>query len=541
MMTHLKQASSARRSGGWRRWRRPAGVLLVALLSGLLPLLGRTPRQGAAAMPAEQSALLEATIPELQAALAAGSISSRQLVELYLARIQAYDQQGPGLNAISAINSHAFAEADALDSERRAKGSRGPLHGIPVIVKDNYDTNDLQTAAGSILFKGWIPPDDAFLVQKLRAAGAIIIAKANMHEFAWSWETLGSLFGQTHNPYALDRVPGGSSGGTGAAITANFAAVGLGSDTCGSIRVPSAENSLVGLRATQGLLSRTGIIPLAHTQDIGGPMGRSVTDVATTLDALVGYDPADRETVESLGHVPASYAAFLQADSLRGARIGVLTDLFSLDPADPAVTDVVRAAADELRGQGAEVVELSIPNLAGLISSAYSSVIVNEFKFDLDAYLAAHPSAPVHSLDEIVASGKYAPEIDSIMKRTDAMETLETQDYYTKLAHRTEVRQATLTALADNGLDALVYPTVREKPVLIGEGTQTGVNCNLSAQSGLPALTVPAGFTADGIPVGMEMLGPAWSEGKLIGLAYAYEQATHHRRPPASTPALAAK
>jgi amidase len=248
--------------------------------------------------------IMEATIPRLQAALATGIITSRDLVAMYLARIEAYDQKGPLLNAISAINAKAMSEAEALDAERRAGTVRGPLHGIPIVVKDNYETTGMQTADGSLSLAGWIPSDDAHLVKKLRSAGAIIIAKTNMHEFAYGITTVGSLFGSTRNPYALDRNPGGSSGGTGAAVAANFAAIGMGSDTCGSIRIPAFHNSLVGIRGTQGLASRIGIIPLSSTQDIGGPIARSVTDVAIVLDAIVGYDAADPQTAASVGNTP---------------------------------------------------------------------------------------------------------------------------------------------------------------------------------------------------------------------------------------------
>src|ERR1700731_4747756 len=289
---------------------------------------------GRAEMQARQVELLEATVPQLQAALTAGTITSRDLVSMYLARIDAYDQRGPALNAISVTNGDALTVADARDAERRAGVSHGPLHGVPVIVKDNYDTADLQTAAGSRSLAGWVPPDDAFLVKKLREAGAVIIAKSNMHEFAYGITTLGSLYGQTRNPYALDRNPGGSSGGTGAAIAANFAAVGMGSDTCGSIRIPASHNSLVGIRGTQGLASRCGIIPLSSTQDIGGPIGRSVTDIAIVLDAIVGYDPSDPQTAASVGHTPKSYTDFLQLAGLRGAHVGLLTALLGTDPDD---------------------------------------------------------------------------------------------------------------------------------------------------------------------------------------------------------------
>jgi amidase len=293
-------------------------VFFITLVAGgILAFGGETVRNARAETPTRRLELLEATVPQLQAALTAGTVTSRDLVMMYLARIDAYDQHGPALNAVSVKNGNALAEADGRDAERRAGALRGPLHGIPIIVKDNYETVGMQTADGSRSLAGWVPPDDAFLVKKLREAGVIIIAKSNMHEFARGITTLGSLFGQTRNPYALDRNPGGSSGGTAAAIAANFAAVGMGSDTCGSIRVPASHNSLAGIRGTQGLASRSGIIPLSSTQDIGGPIGRTVTDIAIVLDAIVGYDPNDPQTAASVGNIAKSYTDFLQLTGLR--------------------------------------------------------------------------------------------------------------------------------------------------------------------------------------------------------------------------------
>lgn len=535
----MERATGRRVRAGWARGRtaRLLGVLLAALCGSLLITPRATVQGGSAPMQQVEFNLMEATIPELQAALAAGRVTSRELVQMYLARIAAYDQQGPSLNAISVLSPTALAEAGALDAERRATGPRGPLHGIPIVVKDNYDTANMQTAAGSILLKGFIPPDDATLVKKLKAAGAIVIAKTNMHEWAYGIESLGSLFGQVRNPYAPDRNPGGSSGGTGAAVAANFAAVGMGSDTCGSIRIPSSHNSLVGLRGTQGLTSRTGIVPLSHTQDIGGPLGRSVTDVAIVMDAIAGYDPADPTTADSTGHIPRSYADALRVDGLRGARIGLLTNLFGTDPEDAEVAGVVRAAITEMRGLGAEVVEVTIPDLAAMLAGTFSSVLAMDFKFDIGAYLSSRPGTPVKSLAEIIASGQFHPALETRLATSQATESLDTKDYLERLSHRTTLRLAALTAMADNNLDALAYPTIRRKAALIGE-PQVGSNCQLSAQSGLPAILVPGGFTDDGVPVGVELLGRAWGEAGLLRLAYAYEQATHHRRPPASTPAL---
>ena len=397
--------SAARPHGNWSRLRRPMWRLFKTALAGASMLAVADLPQGRAEMQARQVELLEATVPQLQAALTAGTVTSRDLISMYLARIDAYDQRGPALNAISITNGNALTEADARDAERRTGAPRGPLHGIPVIVKDNYDTTDQQTAAGSRSLAGWVPPDDAFLVKKLRAAGAVIIAKSNMHEFAYGITTLGSLFGQTRNPYALDRNPGGSSGGTGAAIAANFAAVGMGSDTCGSIRIPASHNSLVGIRGTQGLASRSGIIPLSSTQDIGGPIARTVTDLAIVLDATVGYDPADAQTAASLGNIPKSYTDYLQLTALRGARVGLLTALLGTDPADAEVAAVVRGAVEEMKGQGAEIVEVSIPDLTELLRDRANGFLLirQDFKFDLNAYLAAHPSAPVRTLEEVLA------------------------------------------------------------------------------------------------------------------------------------------
>jgi amidase len=379
------------------------------------------------------------------------------------------------------------------------------------------------------------------LVTKLREAGAIIIAKSNMHEFAYGITTLGSLFGQTRNPYALERNPGGSSGGTGAAIAANFAAAGMGSDTCGSIRIPASHNSLVGIRGPQGLLSRSGIIPLSSTQDIGGPITRTVTDAAIMLDAIVGYDPNDPQTAASGGNTPKSYTDFLQLTGLRGVRIGLLTALLGTDPADAEVASVVRGAVGEMRSQDVEVVDVTIPGLTDLLTDRANGFLVlrQDFKFDLNAYLAARPNAPVRTLEEVLASGKFHPAVETNLRNSQAVESRDTQEYFAHIVKRNTIREAILKAMVDNQVEALAYPTIRRKANVIGE-TQMGTNCQLiiSANSGLPAIVVPGGFTPDGLPVGLELLGRAWSEPQLIKFAYAYEQATRHRRPPASTPAV---
>ena len=442
--------------------------------------------------------VMEKTIAELATALDADEITSRELVEQYLARIDAYDTQGPTLNAMITVNPNALAEADALDAERAARGARGPLHGVPVVVKDNYDTVDMPTTAGVIALATSVPPDDAFQVQKLKEAGAIILGKANMHELAYGITTISSFGGQTRNPYDPARNPGGSSGGTGAAVAASFAAMGMGSDTCGSIRIPAAHHALVGLRGTRGLSSRDGIIPLSHTQDIGGPLTRSVEDLAIVLDTTVGSDPADESTALSEGHIPESYTAFLDENGLQGARVGILDELMEESRSDQPVREVIEAAVEEMKAQGAEIVEIEEAGLLELLEG--DSVIRQEFGFDLAAYLKQTPGAPVKSLDEIVEKGLYHYSVEGRYRSSMEVENLDTAEYGEAIAKRDEVRQAVIELMDEHALDAIVYPTIRQTAAPIGS-PQGGSNCRLSAISGLPAVTVPAGFAEDGMPV----------------------------------------
>lgn len=479
--------------------------------------------------------VVEQTIPELQRALEQGVITSRGLVEIYLARIRAYDRQGPQLNAILTLNPGARAEADALDRERASKRLRGPLHGIPILVKDNFDVAGLPTTAGSVAFADLVPIDDAFQVKKLRQAGAVVIGKTNMHELASGITTISSLGGQTRNPYDPARNPGGSSGGTGAAVAASFAAAGLGSDTCGSIRIPAAHNNLFGLRPTIGLSSRDGVMPLSSTQDVAGPLARTVTDLALLLDATAGVDPADPATRVAEGRIPPSYAALLSEGALKGARIGVLRSYFGTAPEDEEVAGILRKALEAMKARGAEVFDVSIPGLDELLRG--SSVIDHEFKFDLQAYLAAVPRAPVSSLDEIVTRGLVHQAVEGSARRRAAVERRDSDEYRRALIKREALRHAVDSVVAEHRLDALAYPTVRRKPAPIGE-PQRGSTCQLSASTGLPALTMPAGFTPDELPVGLELLGPAFSEARLLAIGYAFEQATRFRRPPFSTPPL---
>ena len=477
----------------------------------------------------------EASISDLQKALGDRRTTSVQLVDAYLARIAAYDVQGPAINALIRLNPRARADAAALDEERRRGHIRGPLHGIPIILKDNYDTGDIPTTGGSLALATLQPREDAFIVHKLRDAGAVVIGKANMHELAAGITNISSLGGQTRNPYDPERCPGGSSGGTGAAIAASFAAVGWGSDTCGSIRIPSAFNSLVGLRPTQGLVSRTGIIPLSHTQDVGGPLARSVTDLAIALDATVGADSADSDTRALDGRTIPRFVDSLNAGALRGARLGVLTNYFT--DTDPAIRDTIRAAIRAMKAAGAEVVDVTMANFDSLIAG--TSVIDYEMKYDFMDYLARHPGAPVSSMTEVLQRGLYHESLENRFKRIDSIGTRDGEPYQRALAKRAPLRARTVALLDSLQLDALVYPTMRQRPVRIGEA-QPGSTCPLSASSGLPALSVQAGFTADGLPVGIELLGRPFADARLVALAYSFEQLGPRRRPPVSTPALAA-
>ncbi|KZS45944.1 amidase [Paenibacillus glucanolyticus] len=478
--------------------------------------------------------ITEATIAEMQTAMEQGKVTSVTLVQLYLARIHRYDDQ---LHAILTVNDKAVEAARKLDEERRATGPRGPLHGIPIIVKDNYDTADMPTTAGCVCLKDSIPDNDSEQVARLKAAGAIIIAKANLDEFAFNITTSSSLGGQTLNPYNLGHYPGGSSGGTGAAIAANFAAAGLGTDTGGSIRIPSSLNSLVGIRPTIGLSSRDGIIPLALTQDVGGPMARTVADAAAVLEATAGYDAKDLVTTQSVGRVPDSYLSYLDKEGLQGARIGVVTQLLSGTKAEQnEVNDITLQAVKDMEKLGATAVHIEIPNYEAIMK--FPSLSGWEFKFQLNDYLESlGEDAPYHSLEEIIASGEYLESHKSSMEARQARETLDDNEYRKIVLDRTKLTQESLLkVMAEHNLDALVYPASAEPAGKLGEGQNSGVNNRLSPFSGFPAITVPAGFTDGGLPVGVEFLGKAFDEGTLIKLAYSYEQGTLHRKSPALTP-----
>ncbi|WP_053333861.1 amidase family protein [Gemmatimonas phototrophica] len=484
------------------------------------------------AQPAKPLEVTEATVTQLQQAMAEGRATSVSITRAYLARIAAYDQAGPRLNAIIRLNPRALQQAAALDAERRAGKVRGPLHGVPIILKDNYDTGDMPTSAGSLALATSQPARDGFVVQRLRDAGAIVLAKANMHELAAGITNISSLGGQTRNPYDPARCPGGSSGGTGAAIAASFATIGWGSDTCGSIRIPSAFGSLVGLRPTIGMVSRTGIIPLSHTQDIGGPLARTVTDLAIALDISVAYDSADA-TTESVRTGRAKFLPALNRDALRGTRIGLF--LPYLRDTDSEIADSVRAAMAVMTKLGATVVEVPMAEFDTLIAN--TSVINMETKGDLAAYLAGVPNAPVKSIGDIVRRGQFDRELEVRFRSADTFPALPNAAHTTTLARQQALRARVEYLLDSLKLSAFAYPTVRQKPVFPGQ-VQPGSTCPLGAQSGLPSIAMPAGFTSDGLPVSVELLGKGFSDVDLVSYAYAFEQAGPRRRAPSTTPAL---
>jgi amidase len=486
----------------------------------------------------------EATISDVQAAYRSGALTAASLVQAYQERIQAYDQSGPKLNVVIFLNPRAQEEAAALDEHLRKTGKFvGPLHGIPVLLKDNVNTKDMPTTGGSLSLAGYTPATDAAITQKLRSAGAIILAKVNLHEFAIWGETVSSIRGQTLNPYDLTRTPGGSSGGTGAGLAANFAMAGIGSDTVNSIRSPASANSIVGIRPTLGLVSRAGVMPYSFTQDAAGPLARTVADAAKMLNVLVGYDPNDPATAWSVGNIEKDYTKFLKADGVRGKRIGLLRSFFGNAPINEGVNAVANQAVEDLRRIGATVVELNTPDLdSGKISSDIS-VHLYEFKPAINTYLVTG-NAPVTSLEEIISSGKFHPNIGDNIKKAQSLEM--DDGYRLRLQMRSELQQRVMKIMADDQLDAMVFPHQKRLVVPIGE-TQVERNGALGSVTGFPSIVVPGGFSSptptatSGVPVGIEFLGRPWSEKVLIEIVYGYEQATKHRHPPPTTPPLLSK
>jgi Asp-tRNA(Asn)/Glu-tRNA(Gln) amidotransferase A subunit family amidase len=490
--------------------------------------------------------LIDASVSEIHHAMRTGRLTCRQLVQAYLDRIAAYDQHGPVLNAFLYLNPQALSTANDMDRKFARSGFIGPLHGIPVVLKDNHDTADMPTTAGSASMAGARPGEDATVVARLRKAGALILGKANLQEFSLGGVTISSLGGQTKNPYDLTRTPGGSSGGTAAALAANFATVGTGSDTVNSIRSPASANSLVGFRPTKGLVSTAGIVPVSFTQDEAGPLTRTVADAAIMLDVMAGPDPRDSATASSAGHIPRTYTAYLDRNGLRGARIGVLETLFGTGPETAEVNHVTYQAIEAMKEQGAVAIQVSDPALDTTKLSSDLDVQVHEYKSVINAYLKAPTErAPVPSLADIIASGKYTESIETFLVAAQSYANgLDEPDYKARLEGIVALKQRVADLMAHNRLDALVYPHQKILPVQIGQTNQAQRNGILGALTGLPAITLPAGFSSPtssapiGVPVGLEFLGRPWSEPQLLRLAYGFERATHARRTPVSTPPL---
>lgn len=480
--------------------------------------------------------LQEATISSVHKAMERGKITCHKLIEMYIARIEEYDKKGPNLNSIIRMNPKALDIADDLDERFRNEGFTGKLHGIPVLLKDNVNTYDMITTAGSKSLEDYIPKKDSILVEKLKEAGAIILAKTNLHEFAIWGETNSSILGQTLNPYDLSRTPGGSSGGTGAAIAANFGIIGIGTDTINSVRSPASACCLVGFRPTLGLLSRDGIIPYSLTQDTAGLIMRTVEDTAKVLDVIAGYDVNDPATAWSKGNIPESYTSFLNMNGLSGKRIGVLKSFFGKDEVHKEVNEIINASIEIMRKNGACIV----PVEEGIDSDRLVkeiSVHLYDFKTNLDNYLNdLGPRSKVHSLSDIIASGKYHEGIEENIKIAKNLD-IDSVEYKKRIIKRNWLRNFIMNILAEYDLDAIVYPHQKRPVVKIGE-IQVDRNGVLGSVTGFPSCVLPAGFTKPtdtaqiGIPVGIEMLTKEWDESLLFELAYSFEQATTIRKEP---------
>ncbi len=478
--------------------------------------------------------IIETTIADIHEAYRSGTLTCRELVEIYLERIEKYDKS-TRLNAIVVTNTDALKTADELDEEFKRTGNLRPLHGIPVIVKDNYETYDMQTTGGSMALLGFIPPDDAYQVKKLREAGAIMLAKSNMGEWAFSpYYTLSSTAGVTANPYDLNRVPAGSSGGTAAAVAANFGAVGLGTDTGNSIRGPSSHCSLIGIRSTMGLTSRDGIIPLYLRNDIGGPMCRTVEDAVRVLEVIAGYDPNDPITERSQGKIPENYTQFLDKDGLKGARIGVFRLYTDRPTTDPEVLALFEKTIDDIQMAGAKVVDpFVIPHFGRLTKGIWCDT----FRHDINNYLASlGDAAPIKNLLEVYNKGLFAtPNKMRIFHALEVplQEEPACKDLYTE-PKNVAFREAVFKAMADQNVDFIIYPTWSNPPRKLADfKSPAGDNSQLiPPHTGMPGVTIPMGYTYDDLPAGLQIVARNFDEPNLIRVAYAYEQATLHRRPP---------
>lgn len=521
---------------GPARMRRAPGIAAALVLAATVGCAEPEPRM---------LDVVELTIAELHDALLSGETTCRLVVDAHLERIEVYEDT---LNALTVVNGGAYARADSLDARIQAGEELGPLFCVPVLVKDNFDTHDLVTTGGSVALAGSVPPDDAFMVERIRAADAIVLAKTNMAEWAFSpRQTVSSSFDTTRNAYALDRVPAGSSGGTASGVAASFGVVGLGSDTGNSIRGPSSHLALVGIRSTLGLTSRDGVIPLSFDRDVAGPMGRTVEDVARVFDVVAGYDPKDPYTEAGRGRRAEDYTAFLDTASLQGARLAVVRELVDED-ADSAVVRLFEEALDDLEALGAEIVDPFAFDLDA--QRERRGMFCQRFRYDMARYLESlGEDAPIRDVIEVLETGEHAAYVEGGLRSfsrypadvhpsawdppcPDFGEHPERQAFLAEL----------VAAMDAASVDALVYPSWRHPPAPLDRAREEyrGDNSQfLAPATGTPAITVPMGFTYGTLPAGLQMLARPYDDGRLLGYAYAYEQATGHRRPPAGFPPLA--
>ena len=473
----------------------------------------------------------EITIRQYHVLIRDGSVSCEDTVQTYLDRITKLDQS-TGLNSMVVLNPNALKRSKELDTEYKSTGKLRRLHGVPVIVKDNYDTHDLQTAAGSLAMKDSIPPDDAYQVRKIREAGAVVLGKSNMAEWAFSpFQTVSSIAGTTRNPYDLTRVPAGSSGGTAAAVAANLGMIGLGTDTGNSIRGPASHCNLVGFRSTMGLTSRDGIIPLYLRNDIGGPLCRTVEDAVRVLEVIAGYDEADPITRLSLGKMPKSYMGHLKNDGLKGKRIGVFRFYTNKTSTDPQVTSLFEKAIETIEKSGSVIVDpFVIDDFDGLCEEIWC----NTFKRDLAAYLESLENPRYKSVEEIYRTGLHSEYIeDRLRSMAESEPDPGCGDVYTE-PKNIKLRDAVIGEMDRLELDALIYPTWSNPPRKIGDmESPAGDNSQrIPPHTGIPGVTVPMGYTYNYLPAGLQIVGRLFSEATLIEIAYYYEQSTMHRMPP---------
>ncbi len=484
----------------------------------------------------------EASVSDIHEAYRAGRATARGVTAAFLARIDAYDRRGPQLWSVVVLNPDALDDAAALDRHLAETGTfAGPLHGIPVLVKDNYDVAGLQTTGGSAALIGWVPNRDATVVAKLKTAGAIILAKTTMSEWArGGFDNINAVLPTfARNPYNTAHATGGSSGGTGSGLAASFGVVGLGSDTFGSIRNPSSNNALVGLRPSWALVSRAGMVGLYDGRDTAGPMARTVTDMVALLDVIAGVDPADPATSHAEGHVEPSYAPHLVADGLKGKRLGVLRAAFPPSAADPQVVALFDKAVADLAAAGAEIVDpFVIPDFADFPPNMHP---LSEVKHAIETYLAGTGPQFPKTLADVLASEKFHPVHEGSLRAT-APAPPPREDPIVHALEDLEVRMraAYKAAMAAAGIDAFMLPVASYPPKLNGDRNVTPAGANTWIASGLhwPAMSVPMGYTYEDLPSGLQIVGQPWTEGALIEIAYAYEQATRHRKPPSTTPLL---